>query len=215
MSKKIKLFLVSQKDLIRNLGTVADSRLRKCLTNFIIQFDLNSYNAPKKMDWNTWNNSSYTDSWNKIKHGEWLTPDPDSYKSFQEFSTEQRFEDILDEFITGLLEMSVKEKSEFLKSLENLMSPIEKKKPKQDNIYNIINTIYYNHSDNDLFNSIKVSKLEHTDTIVLSSYNLNNIEKIKAKLIKEGIENIRYRIIKNPYNKKKIHTIMYDRIGEK
>ena len=33
--------------------------------------------------------------------------------------------------------------------------------------------------------------------------------------IDEGIENIRYRIVKNPYNQKKIHTIMYDRIGEK
>ena len=72
-----------------------------------------------------------------------------------------------------------------------------------------------NHSDNDIFNSVKVSKLEKTNTIVLSSYNLNSIEKLKAKLIKEGIENIRYRIVKNPYNQKKIHTIMYDRIGEK
>jgi hypothetical protein len=135
--------------------------------------------------------------------------------TYNEYFTEKKFEEILDEFITGLLAMNIQEKSEFLKSLEMFTRPIDKSETRQDNIYNIINTIYYNHSENDLFNSIKVSKLEKTGTIVLSSYNLTSIETIKAKLVKEGIVDIRYRIIKNPYNNKKIHTIMYDKIGEK
>ena len=161
-------------------------------------------------NWDNWNPNMYKSG---LSDGTYFTTK--GMPSYQEYMTEKKFDDILDEFITGLLNMSVVEKSEFLKSLEQMMQPIDKKDLSNDNIYNIINTIYYNHSDNDLFNSIKVSKLEKTNTIVLSSYHLSSIEKVKAKLVKEGIENIRYRIIKNPYNDKKIHTIMYDRIGEK
>jgi hypothetical protein len=209
MSKKAKLFLVAPGDLVENLGAIDDTRLRRCLTNFIISFDLSTFDKYKT-----------NDSWNDYKFSpkqSWDNPGTLSTKgmnSYSEYSTERKFEDLLDEFITNLLAMNTSEKSEFIKSLERLTSN-DLTENNNSNIYNIINTIYYNHSDNDIFNSVKVSKLEKTNTIVLSSYNLNSIEKLKAKLIKEGIENIRYRIVKNPYNQKKIHTIMYDRIGEK
>jgi hypothetical protein len=211
MDSKVKLFLVDPKDLSKNLGSITDAKLRRCLTNFVIQFNLNSgtiNNAPK---WdNDWpKNLNYR----KDLDGQIFTTK--GMPSYQDFITEKKFDDILDEFISGLLGMDVHEKSAFLKTLEGMMEPINKEKTNPDNIYNIINTIYYNHSDNDLFNSIKVSILEKTGTVVLSSYNLGSIENVKAKLVKEGIENIRYRIIQNPYNQKKIHTIMYDKIGEK
>ena len=212
MTKKAKLFLVAPNDIIRNLGVISDTKLRKAITNFIIQFDFS--NSKKKYSgWDNWNTTYTKDIEFEDYPGTFNTRGMSS--SYQEYLTEQKFEDILDEFITGLLAMNNSEKSEFLKSLEKITKPIDKSEVNSDNIYNIVNTIYYKYSDNDIFNSVKVSKLEKTDTIVLSSYNLTSIEKIKAKLIKEGIENIRYRIVKNPYNQKKIHTIMYDRIGEK
>ena len=208
MKKKEKLYLVSSNDLVKNLGSIKDNRLRRCMTNFIIQFDMNSWSKPyDKVVWDNFDLNTKPDS-----YGTFSTKGMPSYN---EYITEQKFDDILDEFINGLLSMSVSEKSEFLRSLEKLSEPLKKKESSEDNIYNIINTIYYNHSDNDLFNSVKVSKIESTGTIVLSSYHLSSIEKLKAKLNKEGITDIKYRIIKNPYNNKKIHTIMYDRIGEK
>ena len=211
MSKKAKLFLVSPNDLIRNLSEIKDTKLRRSITNFIIQFDMSSFNKDNNSAWDNY----------KFDPDGYSTPGIYSTKNMPTYSyssddiTERKFDDLLDEFITNLLNMSTVEKSEFLKSLENISKPLNSSETNPDNIYNIINTIYYNYSDNDIFNSVKVSKLEKTGTIVLSSYNLTSIEKIKAKLIKEGIENIRYRIVKNPYNQKKIHTIMYDRIGEK
>ena len=211
MSKKAKLFLVSPNDLIRNLSEIKDTKLRRSITNFIIQFDMSSFNKNSNSAWDNY----------KFDPDGYSTPGIYSTKNMPTYSyssddiTERKFDDLLDEFITNLLNMSTVEKSEFLKSLENISKPLDSSETNPDNIYNIINTIYYNYSDNDIFNSVKVSKLEKTGTIVLSSYNLTSIEKIKAKLIKEGIENIRYRIVKNPYNQKKIHTIMYDRIGEK
>jgi hypothetical protein len=210
MNKKERLFLVSPKDLVKNIKFVKDSKLRSKMLKFIDQFNLDSY---KSVDWSNWVGSDIPDKGKtNTAPGIYSTKGMPSYN---EYITETRFDDIIDEFIGGLLSMTVSEKSDFLKSLEKLSRPINEDKSEPDNIYNIINTIYYNYSDNDLFNSVKVSKLESTGTIVLSSYNLTSIEKIKLKLKKEGIENIRYRIIKNPYNQKKIHTIMYDRIGEK
>ena len=209
MSKKAKLFLVSPKDLIKNLGAIDDTKLRRCISNFIIQFDMSQFS---RQGTTSWDNYNYDPDDYSTPAGVYSTKNMPTYN---DYITERKFDDILDEFISGLLNMSVIEKSEFLKSLENLTKPLDKSETNPDNIYNIINTIYYNHSDNDLFNSVKVSKLENTGTIVLSSYHLTSIEKIKAKLVKEGISNLRYRIVQNPYNKKKIHTIMYDRIGEK
>ena len=211
MSKKAKLFLVSPNDLIRNLSEIKDTKLRRSITNFIIQFDMSSFNKNSNSAWDNY----------KFDPDGYSTPGIYSTKNMPTYSyssddiTERKFDDLLDEFITNLLNMSTVEKSEFLKSLENISKPLDSSETNPDNIYNIINTIYYNYSDNDIFNSVKVSKLEKTGTIVLSSYNLTSIEKLKAKLVKEGITDIRYRIVKNPYNQKKIHTIMYDRIGEK
>tara|TARA_Y100000004_G_scaffold129425_1_gene145890 strand:- start:2378 stop:3013 length:636 start_codon:yes stop_codon:yes gene_type:complete len=211
MSKKAKLFLVSPNDLIRNLSEIKDTKLRRSITNFIIQFDMSSFNKDNNSAWDNY----------KFDPDGYSTPGIYSTKNMPTYSyssddiTERKFDDLLDEFITNLLNMSTVEKSEFLKSLENISKPLDSSETNPDNIYNIINTIYYNYSDNDIFNSVKVSKLEKTGTIVLSSYNLTSIEKLKAKLVKEGIKDIRYRIVKNPYNQKKIHTIMYDRIGEK
>ena len=211
MSKKAKLFLVSPNDLIRNLSEIKDTKLRRSITNFIIQFDMSSFNKNSNSAWDNY----------KFDPDGYSTPGIYSTKNMPTYSyssddiTERKFDDLLDEFITNLLNMSTVEKSEFLKSLENISKPLDSSETNPDNIYNIINTIYYNYSDNDIFNSVKVSKLEKTGTIVLSSYNLTSIEKLKAKLVKEGIKDIRYRIVKNPYNQKKIHTIMYDRIGEK
>ena len=211
MSKKAKLFLVSPNDLIRNLSEIKDTKLRRSITNFIIQFDMSSFNKDNNSAWDNY----------KFDPDGYSTPGIYSTKNMPTYSyssddiTERKFDDLLDEFITNLLNMSTVEKSEFLKSLENISKPLNSSETNPDNIYNIINTIYYNYSDNDIFNSVKVSKLEKTGTIVLSSYNLTSIEKLKAKLVKEGIKDIRYRIVKNPYNQKKIHTIMYDRIGEK
>tara|TARA_A100001201_G_scaffold46869_1_gene47317 strand:+ start:831 stop:1466 length:636 start_codon:yes stop_codon:yes gene_type:complete len=211
MSKKAKLFLVSPNDLIKNLSEIKDTKLRRSITNFIIQFDMSSFNKDNNSAWDNY----------KFDPDGYSTPGIYSTKNMPTYSyssddiTERKFDDLLDEFITNLLNMSTVEKSEFLKSLENISKPLDSSETNPDNIYNIINTIYYNYSDNDIFNSVKVSKLEKTGTIVLSSYNLTSIEKLKAKLVKEGIKDIRYRIVKNPYNQKKIHTIMYDRIGEK
>jgi hypothetical protein len=214
MDRKVKLFLVEPNELSRNLAEISNAKLRRLMTNFIMQFEYNKFSKP--------NYSNSTSDWSKgwddwtptsTNHGVYSTKGMTG--TYNEYFTEKKFEEILDEFITGLLAMNIQEKSEFLKSLEMFTRPIDKSETRQDNIYNIINTIYYNHSENDLFNSIKVSKLEKTGTIVLSSYNLTSIETIKAKLVKEGIVDIRYRIIKNPYNNKKIHTIMYDKIGEK
>ena len=46
MTKKAKLFLVAPNDIIRNLGVISDTKLRKAITNFIIQFDFS--NSKKK-----------------------------------------------------------------------------------------------------------------------------------------------------------------------
>lgn len=211
MSKKAKLFLVSPNDLIRNLSEIKDTKLRRSITNFIIQFDMSSFNKNSN---SAWDNYKF-DPDGYSAPGIYSTKNMPTYSYSSDDITERKFDDLLDEFITNLLNMSTVEKSEFLKSLENISKPLDSSETNPDNIYNIINTIYYNYSDNDIFNSVKVSKLEKTGTIVLSSYNLTSIEKLKAKLVKEGIKDIRYRIVKNPYNQKKIHTIMYDRIGEK
>ncbi len=200
---------MSPKDLTGCVPYIKDRRLSDSLYKFT-----NNIEYDNTMHWDFDNNS----------YGEPITEDEEYYEpksmpsneSYQDYIINQRFEDVLDDFITGLLDMNLDQKSDFLKTLESMMAPLKEKgtKKDEDNIYNIINKIYYEHSESDVFNSIKVSFLEKTKTIALSSYNLSSIKSIKLKLIKEGIGNIRYRIIENPYNNKQIHTIMYERIKE-
>ncbi len=219
MTNKKKLFLCNIKDFLKNSYLIKDKILRKHILSYA--HGVNERLTMKSpvgnifnMDYDKWIKTNYKKRNSGRTDGVWPTGKGVDVSNYQDFITERRFDNILDDFITGLLSMSVNEKSDFLSTLEDLMSPIAENKEDMRNIYNIINTIYYNHSDNDLFDSIKVSVLPKTGTVVLSSYHLTSIEKIKEKLSNEGIEDIAYRIIENPYNKKKIHTLMYERIGE-
>lgn len=204
---------MSLKDMTNCVPFIKDRRLSDCMYKFT-----NSINKDKPMDWESWNNtSSFVPDNGDYSDGSYNPKSMPFSETYQDYIINQRFEDVLDDFISGLLDMNSDQKSDFLKTLENMMAPLKPKGTKKDldNIYNIVNKIYYEHSENDIFNSIKVSFLEKTKTVALSSYNLSSIENIKLKLIKEGIGNIRYRIIENPYNNKQIHTIMYERLGEK
>ena len=58
MSKKAKLFLVAPGDLVENLGAIDDTRLRRCLTNFIISFDLSTFDKYKTND--SWNDYKFS-----------------------------------------------------------------------------------------------------------------------------------------------------------
>ena len=77
-------------------------------------------------------------------------------EKYQDYIINKRFENVLDDFISGLLDMNSDQKSDFLKTLESMMVPI---KPKNiisdtDSIYNIFSKIVDVNSDNDIFNSI-------------------------------------------------------------
>ena len=196
MSDKIKLFLMSPYDLASCVPYIKDVKLSNCMHAFTSNMD----KVADEYDGHYYdNNKNYQSS--------------TTNESYQDYIINKRFEDVLDDFISGLLDMDSDQKSDFLKTLENMMVPKSTNRD-TDNIYNIFSKIADVHSENDIFNSIKVSYLEKTNTIALSSYNLKNIEDVKLKLIKEGVGDIRYKIINNPFNNKKIHTIMYDKIKE-
>ena len=133
-----------------------------------------------------------------------------SYQDYLSSTDEERFEDILDEFITGLLSMTNFEKSNFLKFFDASI-PKERKETEPKHIYNIINNKDLN---DDIFNSIKVSYLEKVGLTALSTYDANKLEVIKLRLISEGIDNISYRTTKNPNNNKTIHSILFKKKGE-
>lgn len=208
MNDKVKLFLMAPKDLISCVPYIKDSKLSNCMHTFTSNMDnYSEYSNEDDYGDNGYYNDNYSQEYTQTTNNE----------KYQDYIINKRFENVLDDFISGLLDMNSDQKSDFLKTLESMMVPI---KPKNiisdtDSIYNIFSKIVDVNSDNDIFNSIKVSYLEKTKTIALSSYNLKNIEDVKLKLIKEGVGDIRYKIINNPFNNKKIHTIMYDRNGEK
>ena len=199
---------MAPKDLISCVPYIKDSKLSNCMHTFTSNMDnYSEYSSEDDYGDNGYYNDNYSQEYTQTTNNE----------KYQDYIINKRFENVLDDFISGLLDMNSDQKSDFLKTLESMMVPI---KPKNiisdtDSIYNIFSKIVDVNSDNDIFNSIKVSYLEKTKTIALSSYNLKNIEDVKLKLIKEGVGDIRYKIINNPFNNKKIHTIMYDRNGEK
>ncbi len=197
MSKE-KIFLISKKELIENINFIYDDNLRESFYNFTKNKSGNIHN----LNFDAWKDLSYDDR--QQKRGGILTTK--GLPSYQDFLNEKRFEDILDDFITGLLSMTSNEKNTFLKFFDVSLPPKSRQKTEPKHIYNIIND---RKKGSDIFESIKVSYLERTNKTILSSYNIESIERIKLRLIKEGIDVISYRIVKNPHNDRDIHSIMY------
>ena len=209
MSKeKNNIFLVSKNELAENVDFIYDDRLREVFYNFTKSIRRSSGMNAYKVNWDEWKGTTYSKG---SSPGTYIsTKGMPSYQNYLDKVDEQRFEDILDDFITGLLSMTKKEKGEFLRFFDiSLIN--ERKKTEPKHIYNIIND---KKSGDDIFESIKVSYLRNSNTIVLSSYNKESLDKMKLRLIDEGINVIGYRKIKNPNNNRDIHSIMYDNSKE-